>query len=239
VRVACICICPPCLTLPACSSVQSYILMTDLVDHMFPPIAQKQAPEFTDSTYWAPPLPTVTLPDLAPPSPALSASARSDASAFSRLRNFSLRSGGGRAELGEEDTRGRGEARVRASSGFVADAFASLSRSISPGASVSPTRVGGSDADGESDEEDGGAGVGERKNGRRRRRRRSIESMPGSMPGTDDEAGEDGDGEEEDEELFGMDGVGEGGDEDDEEAEEPTFDDDLFATGEMQKVPFL
>ena len=43
--------------------------------------------------------------------------------------------------------------------------------------------------------------------------------------------------------MFGSDGGDEYGDGDDEgvggEMEEPTFDEDLFATGEMSKVPFL
>ncbi|KIJ07045.1 hypothetical protein PAXINDRAFT_19753 [Paxillus involutus ATCC 200175] len=60
---------------------------------MFPPINRKWAPEFTDFNYWKPPMQEFVLPDLTPPSPALSA--RSDAStsnqsALARLRNFSL-----------------------------------------------------------------------------------------------------------------------------------------------------
>ncbi|GAA5888764.1 hypothetical protein JCM6882_002843 [Rhodosporidiobolus microsporus] len=56
----------------------SYIHMTDLVDQMFPPINRKTAPDFTDFNYWRTPLPAIDIPELAPPSPALSA--RSDQS---------------------------------------------------------------------------------------------------------------------------------------------------------------
>ncbi|GAA5827197.1 hypothetical protein JCM11251_001166 [Rhodosporidiobolus azoricus] len=56
----------------------SYIHMTDLVDQMFPPINRKTAPDFTDFNYWRTPLPTIDIPELQPPSPALSA--RSDQS---------------------------------------------------------------------------------------------------------------------------------------------------------------
>lgn len=66
--------------------------MTDLVDQMFPPINRKSAPEYTDFNYWRAPLPSVDLPDFAPPSPALSA--RSDSStargALRRLSNLSI-----------------------------------------------------------------------------------------------------------------------------------------------------
>ncbi|GAA6002640.1 hypothetical protein JCM10207_007606 [Rhodosporidiobolus poonsookiae] len=62
----------------------SYIHMTDLVDQMFPPINRKTAPDYTDFNYWRTPLPSIDIdiPELAPPSPALSA--RSDQS-VSRL----------------------------------------------------------------------------------------------------------------------------------------------------------
>lgn len=78
--------------------------MTDLVDQMFPPINRKWAPEYTDFNFWRAPIPDIELPELlsspssssplvTPPSPSLSASARSDVSVqstLSRLRNFSL-----------------------------------------------------------------------------------------------------------------------------------------------------
>ena len=65
--------------------------MTDLVDQMFPPIHRKWAPEFTDFNYWKAPVQEFALPDLSPPSPALSArSDTSNQSALARIRNFSL-----------------------------------------------------------------------------------------------------------------------------------------------------
>src|SRR5436189_5085601 len=65
--------------------------MTDLVDQMFPPIHRQWAPEFTDVNYWKMPILEFPLPDLSPPSPALSArSDTSNQSALARLRNFSL-----------------------------------------------------------------------------------------------------------------------------------------------------
>src|ERR1700722_5982733 len=65
--------------------------MTDLVDQIFPPIHRKWAPEFTDFNYWKVPVQDFTLPDLTPPSPALSArSDTSSKSALARIRNFSL-----------------------------------------------------------------------------------------------------------------------------------------------------
>ncbi|GAA6064210.1 hypothetical protein JCM10212_001623 [Sporobolomyces blumeae] len=68
----------------------SYIHMTDLVDQMFPPINRTTAPDFTDFNFWRAPLPQIDFPELAPPSPALSA--RSDQSSsripFPRLGNI-------------------------------------------------------------------------------------------------------------------------------------------------------
>ena len=60
-------------------------------------------------------------------------------------------------------------------------------------------------------------------------------SMPGSLPGNlDDEKDEHEHGEEEGEEGEVEDDYGY-----DAEHEEQTFDDDIFATGEMESVPFL
>ncbi|TIA92380.1 hypothetical protein E3P99_00680 [Wallemia hederae] len=64
----------------------SYIHMTDLVDQMFPSINNAFEPAFTDFNYWKPSIPDVELPDLSPPSPALSA--RSDQSTTSKLGMF-------------------------------------------------------------------------------------------------------------------------------------------------------
>ncbi|WWC72692.1 uncharacterized protein I206_106656 [Kwoniella pini CBS 10737] len=56
----------------------SYIQLNDLVNEVFPPVSTKNKPEFTDFTYWRDSIPDIPLPDLSPPSPALSA--RSDTS---------------------------------------------------------------------------------------------------------------------------------------------------------------
>ncbi|GAA6038625.1 hypothetical protein JCM8097_009453 [Rhodosporidiobolus ruineniae] len=70
----------------------SYIHMTDLVDQMFPPINRKTAPDFTDFNYWRTPLPTIDLPELQPPSPALSARSDQSTSRLSLTRLGSLAS---------------------------------------------------------------------------------------------------------------------------------------------------
>lgn len=59
--------------------------MTDLVDQMFPPINRKTAPDFTDFNFWRAPVPQFELPDLSPPSPALSARSDSSRIGFPRL----------------------------------------------------------------------------------------------------------------------------------------------------------
>lgn len=59
--------------------------MTDLVDQMFPPINRKTAPDFTDFNFWRAPAPQFDIPDLSPPSPALSARSDSSRLAFPRL----------------------------------------------------------------------------------------------------------------------------------------------------------
>ncbi|KAM0756367.1 LNS2-domain-containing protein [Meredithblackwellia eburnea MCA 4105] len=83
----------------------SYIHMTDLVDQMFPPINRKTAPDFTDFNFWRAPMTQFDLPDLSPPSPALSA--RSDTASgrlgFPRLGSIasSLSRRSSRATLAE------------------------------------------------------------------------------------------------------------------------------------------
>ncbi|GAA5986692.1 hypothetical protein JCM11641_001364 [Rhodosporidiobolus odoratus] len=70
----------------------SYIHMTDLVDQMFPPINRKTAPDYTDFNYWRTPLPAIDLPDLSPPSPALSARSDQSTSRLALTRLGSLAS---------------------------------------------------------------------------------------------------------------------------------------------------
>ncbi|KAG9017378.1 hypothetical protein FRB93_007492 [Tulasnella sp. JGI-2019a] len=200
----------------------SYIHMTDLVDQMFPPIHRKWATEYTDFNYWRDPMPEIELPDLEPPSPALSAV--SDASAvgrLARLRVFSLRSGSSNT-----------------AAGTAADAVTIANRrQTSP---LGPKRPGSQDrhsatlVDSSSDREI------------ELRRKLSFESLPGSMPGTASDYGDDDDEEEADEEADhdeeeGEDEEDEEGDEEEEvvEQEQTEFDIDILATGEMERVPFL
>ena len=216
--------------------------MTDLVDLMFPPIAHKWESEFTDNNYWKAPLAEFHLPDLAPPSPALSA--RSDASnqsAFARLRNFSLRStSSGRSPPFPpsphiETRRGRdmdntgshNHQRQLSSIERLSNVLVGLaSRSASP--STPSGRELGSEDDCDLHDDSGYAGR------HRLLRKHSTRSMPGSLPGSRPSS------DEEDLE-FGVTGKGVDDSFSDPEAEtvEQEFDEDLFAAGEMQKVPFL
>ena len=215
--------------------------MTDLVDQMFPPINRKWAAEYTDFNYWKTPVPDIPLPDLSPPSPALSArSDTSNQSTLARLRNFSL---GGRTlsasrstlpqtaqEANERAKAERQASHLRQMSSFerlsnaILGPTQSPSRTFGPG-SLTPTTI-------ESDSEDEGDDM---EKGPKRIRRRSISSMPGSLPGSHSD--DDMDFEDEDEEGYDEEYGYEG--ENEEEAAEEAFDDDLLATGEMANVPFL
>ena len=216
--------------------------MADLVDLMFPPITHKWEREFTDNNYWKAPLAEFHLPDLAPPSPALSA--RSDASnqsAFARLRNFSLRStNSGRpppfppsppieARRGRDmDTTGlHNHQRQLSSIERLSNVLVGIaSRSVSP--STPSARESGSEEDCDSCDASDYTGRS------RRLRKHSTGSMPGSLSGSRPSS------DVEDLE-FGVPDKGTDGSFSDPEAEavEQEFDEDLFAAGEMQKVPFL
>lgn len=67
------------------SRSRSYIYMTDLVDQQFPPVNRKTVPAFTDFNFWRAPVAHFDLPDLSPPSPALSARSDSSRLGFPRL----------------------------------------------------------------------------------------------------------------------------------------------------------
>lgn len=243
-----------------------YIHMTDLVDQMFPPIHRKWAPEFTDFNYWKMPVQDFALPDLSPPSPALSArSDTSNQSTLARIRNFSLvstrQSNSAKdytlpAPVTEGYTPNPGindknvQLRQMSSLERLSNTLAALTqsssssvggshRSLSP-ASRSSLSLTYADSGSEDEYADEGFDNGERK-GRRRFRTKSDASMPGSLDemlfGHDDE-----DGHIDDtylEEGYGYDGEGEDGPENEEEAAEEAFDEDFFATGEMKNVPFL
>lgn len=234
--------------------------MTDLVDQMFPPIHRKWASDYTDFNYWRAPVQEFALPDLTPPSPALSArSDTSSQSALARLRNFSLV--GSRqptlpkpSVLPAEVVNGSGpdgsvyrSSHLRQMSSFerLGSRLAALTQS-SPytvddssgsGSGSVPSRWSSSTYLDSEDEGDTGDD-GELKK-RRRPRSTSMSSMPGSLDDVrfdlDDEEGEEG-GEGEGEGEEGED-VYDG--ENEEEAAEEAFDEDFLATGEMQNVPFL
>lgn len=193
--------------------------MTDLVDQMFPPIHRKWTPEFTDFNYWKTPVQDFPLPDLSPPSPALSArSDTSNQSALARLRNFSL--------VSRQSTNRLSPSPVH--SAAVATGYSRRS--------TSPASLGSYDSDDE-DGDDLELGADGRR--RRRERRRSMTSMPGSL----DEMHFGVDEDEEDEPPFSGDEAGEGAEEDDilvdDDVGNEAFDEDLLAAGEMKNVPFL
>jgi len=236
--------------------------MTDLVDQMFPPIHRKWAPEFTDFNYWKMPVQEFTLPDLEPPSPALSArSDTSNQSTLARIRNFSLvgnrqskqyslpapATGGSTPNLAINNK----NTHLRQMSSFerLSNTLSALTQSSSSSVgesrrSLSPasrSSLSLTYAESWSDDEYGDDGFdsgGERK-GRRRSRTRSETSMPGSLDemrfGQDEEHIDDVDIEE----GYGYEGESEDGPENEEEAAEEAFDEDFFATGEMKDVPFL
>lgn len=226
--------------------------MTDLVDQMFPPIHRKWAPEFTDFNYWKNPVQEFALPDLSPPSPALSArSDTSNRSTLARLRNFSLV--GSRTStaikrqtlpasvLGHTEGGGHRSTHLRQMSSLerLGSTIAALTQSSSSSVEIPNSRRSVSPAsrssmsltyaDSGSEDEYGGAdGFEKEKNGRRRARAKSVTSMPGSLD--DMHFGQDDDGEIEGEEHIdnadGEDGYGyEGESEEGPENEEEAAED--------------
>jgi phosphatidate phosphatase LPIN len=233
-----------------------YIHMTDLVDQMFPPIHRHMDAHFTDFNFWRPPMDEDDLPELTPPSPALSArSDTSNRSTLARLRNMSLMGSSrmtqkqfslplpttessikGRSKEDSEWRRGPG---TRDSHLRQISSFERLSNTLSnfvPSTSSHVASPISSPSVLDSGDEDEDIDLERQTRGRTRARRTS---MPGSLPGNlDDERDERERGEGEGE------GEGEEGEEEDDygydaEHEEQTFDDDIFATGEMENVPFL
>jgi phosphatidate phosphatase LPIN len=198
--------------------------MTDLVDQMFPPIHRRWVQEYTDVNFWKPPIADIELPDLAPPSPALSArSDSSNVSALARLRSgFSL-GGSGKpphqrratelAQSTRDDSLRRMVSYQHAGAGNVRD--------FARGASQDP-------------DEERGDWRGVRRGGPRAR---SADSMPGSLPGSEeDTVWEDDEEEGEVEDEYEDNGEG---DEDPMLETDEAFDEDVLAAGEMASVPFL
>ena len=226
--------------------------MTDLVDQMFPPIHRKWAPEFTDFNFWKVPVQEFTLPDLTPPSPALSArSDTSNQSTLSRIRNFSLV---GTRQINHvkqyslsvpsvsmDGVVRSSHLRQMSSLEKLSTTLVGLtqSSSFSSRRSVSPDSYSSSSltyADSESEDEGGDeADLNGEKMYRRRSRRRSMTSMPGSLDDMHFGMHEDGGYADADTMPDGEDGAVEN----EEEAAEEAFDEDFLATGEMKDVPFL
>ncbi|KAI9068467.1 LNS2-domain-containing protein [Trametes sanguinea] len=235
----------------------SYIHMTDLVDQMFPPINRKWASEYTDFNYWKTPIQEFPLPDLSPPSPALSARSETS-STFSRLRNFSLVSSRQptkqqfslpppATEPGQTSGNGKSandpanEHRLRQMTSFerLSNTLASLTQSSSstvgsPRSSTPTLHDDESESEFEEDEGD----VEGQKVRRKRQRRRSVASMPGSLPGS--EPGSDDEmvfGQDDDEDDHGYEGENEN--ENEEEVPDEALDEALFAAGEMKNVDYI
>ncbi|EJD53633.1 LNS2-domain-containing protein [Auricularia subglabra TFB-10046 SS5] len=193
----------------------SYIHMTDLVDQMFPPVHRSVSPEFTDLNFWRAPISEdYPLPDLAPPSPALSArSGRSTLSRFNPASAISLLSSRSRSPVSGETSRATSPERGGSLPLHVQDVTKSLEELALERQRADDEYVA------------------------LLRKRKSIDSMPGSLPSslrmayTEEPDEDDGEMDEEDE-------VDEY--EDDPEAQaEDAFDEDLLATGEMENVPYL
>jgi len=229
-----------------------YIHMTDLVDQMFPPIHRHMDAHFTDFNFWRPPMDEDDLPELTPPSPTLSArSDTSNQSTLARLRNMSLM---GSSKTGhrkrfslpppttessikgtsKEDGEGKRGSGTKDSHLRQMSSFERLSNTLSnlvPSTSSNVASPISSPSALDSGDEEEDIDLERQVRGRTRVRRTS---MPGSLPGNSDDEKDErehGDEEGEDEEVddYGYDA----------EHEEQTFDDDIFATGEMENVPFL
>ena len=227
--------------------------MTDLVDQMFPPIHRHMDAHFTDFNFWRPPMDEDDLPELTPPSPALSArSDTSNQSTLARLRNMSLmgssRTGHnkqfslplpttepsikGASRVNGEGERGPGtrDSHLRQMSSFerLSNTLSNFVPSTSPNVASPISSPSVSDSGDEGEDVD----LEWQARGRTRARRAS---MPGSLPGDLDEERDEHEHSDEEREVdeeeddYGYDA----------EHEEQTFDDDIFATGEMENVPFL
>ncbi|KAF8499982.1 Lipin/Ned1/Smp2-domain-containing protein [Gautieria morchelliformis] len=235
----------------------SYIHMTDIVDQMFPPINRKWAPEYTDFNYWRTPVVEYELPEAltAPPSPSLSASARSDTSTqttLSRLRHFSLGRSSSRVTSPESslsssparNSNGNGHHGGRIRTAASLDRLGSF---LPVGEGIEYVTTGGTRSDVSKSDVDLIHNEFLGNEVRQGRLRNRPESMPGSLDhsvGMQDPRWFNDQEIKEGEFIDGADGDEEyDSDENEEEyveeAAEEAFDDDLLATGEMETVPFL
>ncbi|KAF8743410.1 LNS2 protein, partial [Rhizoctonia solani] len=226
----------------------SYIHMTDLVDQMFPPVHRRWAPEYTDFNFWRAPLPEIELPDLSPPSPALSA--HSNTSGGSRLgRLVSLGRSASRASSidarqAEKDVRSLGDTERRRTTSHPGTIMRAGTANVRPSSPLTGPAMSAEDLDVISDAEgrmQGGVDI-----DREHRRRKSFDSMPGSFEerrwvhGADEEDSDElatQDDAFDDEGEDGDEGDDEHDDDEDDDDEEPQFD--TLATDEMEDTPFL
>lgn len=103
--------------------------MNELVAYWFPPVQRKYTMEYTDFNFWRQPLPSFDLPDLSPPSPALSA--RSTGSSRFGLIRFGASNQG----VSNEEAKNRRETR---SGSAPPDLSASPSSSVPSDRPTSP-----------------------------------------------------------------------------------------------------
>lgn len=223
-----------------------YIHMTDLVDQMFPPVHRRWAPEYTDFNFWRAPLLEIELPDLSPPSPALSA--RSNTSGGSRLGRLvglgrtAPRASSTDSRQADKDQDRSLDIERRRTTSHPGTMIKAGTVNVRPSSPLTGPAMSAEDLDAISDAEgrmEGGVDI-----DREHRRRMSFDSMPGSFeerrwmhegldeedsdelatqdPFDDEEDGEEGDDEHDD---------------DDREDDEPQFD--TLATDEMEDTPFL
>jgi phosphatidate phosphatase LPIN len=206
--------------------------MTDLVDQMFPPIHKRWAQEYTDTNFWKPPMPDFPLPDLtAPPSPALSA--RSDTSTLSRLRSgFSLGGGGTRTQQQHQRSATELTTPYRDDDLRKMSSFERLGQTLGI---TSPPIRSSSPISNPDEEDERGDWRGVKRGGPRAR---SVDSMPGSLPGSEDDTVWEDDEEGEVEEMYDHEHPDEVDHEHVLETDE-AFDEDVLAAGEMASVPFL
>jgi phosphatidate phosphatase LPIN len=226
--------------------------MTDLVDQMFPPIHRRWAPEYTDFNFWRTPFSEFELPDLSPPSPALSA--RSDTSGGSRLGRFvSLGRAASRAsssdavrrQADKDKNRGLlGDTERRRTTSHPGTMIKAGTITVRPSSPLTGPATNAEDLDAISDAE--GRMQGGWDMDREHRRRMSFDSMPGSFEertwmhdGLDEEDSDELATQDaiDDDDEEGDEGDDEQDDDDRDDGEEPHFD--TFAADEMEDTPFL